>query len=138
MIRARNIIFDYLGTRALNDVSFRIAEGSITALVGPNGAGKTTLLRCLAALDEPVSGSISIAGENVMDDPRRTHRLIGYLSDSFGLYEELSVRQCLIYSAMSRDIPEKRHRDAVDSCAASSPPGHRRRIPPGRSSQADD
>lgn len=117
MIKASNIIFDYPGTRALDGVSFGMAEGSITALVGPNGAGKTTLLRCLAALDEPVSGSISIAGENVMDDPRRTHRLIGYLSDSFGLYEDLSVRQCLIYSAMSRDIPKNRHHDAVESCA---------------------
>jgi len=117
MIAAKNIVFDYPGTRALDDVSFGIREGSITALVGPNGAGKTTLLRCLAALDEPVSGNIIIAGENVMSDPRRTHRLLGYLSDSFGLYEDLSVRQCLLYSAMSHAIPKSRHKSMIELCA---------------------
>lgn len=117
MIEARNIIFDYPGTRALDDVSFSIREGSITALVGPNGAGKTTLLRCLAALDEPVSGNILIGGVSVLSDPRQTHRLLGYLSDSFGLYEELSVRQCLLYSAMSHAIPKNRHHDMIELCA---------------------
>lgn len=117
MIEARNIIFDYPGTRALDDVSFNIREGSITALVGPNGAGKTTLLRCLAAIEEPVSGSILMDGENILSSPRDTHRKIGYLSDFFGLYEELTVRRCLQYAAMSHGISSDKQMKVVNLCA---------------------
>ena len=105
MIQVSNLIYDYPGTRALDDVSFTIRAGSITALVGPNGAGKTTLLRCLAALEEPVSGRIAMEGRDILDDPRAIHRKLGYLSDFFGLYEELTVQQCLQYAAMSHALP---------------------------------
>ena len=105
MITVDNLVFDYPGTRALAGVSFNVAPGSITALVGPNGAGKTTLLRCLAALEEPVSGSIRIAGVDVLAAPRDCHRLVGYLSDFFGLYDELTALQCLLHAAAIRGIP---------------------------------
>jgi ABC-2 type transport system ATP-binding protein len=105
MITVENLTFDYPGTRALDSVSFRVAAGSITALVGPNGAGKTTLLRCLAALEEPVAGTIRIAGVDVLATPRDCHRLVGYLSDFFGLYDELTARQCLLHAAAIRGIP---------------------------------
>ncbi len=106
MITVDKLIFEYPGLRALDAVSFKIAAGSITALVGPNGAGKTTLLRCMAALDQPVSGSIVIAGIDVIEQPRECHRIIGYLSDFFGLYQRLSVRQCLHYVARAQGIAE--------------------------------
>jgi ABC-2 type transport system ATP-binding protein len=117
MIDVHNLAFDYPGTRALDDVSFTIREGSITALVGPNGAGKTTLLRCLAALEEPVSGCILMNGSDILADPRATHRRIGYLSDFFGLYEELTVRRCLQYAAMSHGIPDDRQGQVIGWCA---------------------
>lgn len=106
MISVQNLVFEYPGLRALDDVSFNIAQGSITALVGPNGAGKTTLLRCMAALDQAVSGSIHIAGIDVAEHPRRCHRIIGYLSDFFGLYQRLTVRQSLHYVARAQGIAE--------------------------------
>jgi ABC-2 type transport system ATP-binding protein len=109
MIHVSNLTFEYPGTRALDGVSFSIRAGSITALVGPNGAGKTTLLRCLAALEEPVGGSITMLGTDILADPRASHRQIGYLSDFFGLYEELTVEQCLRYAAMSHGIPGEKH-----------------------------
>jgi ABC-2 type transport system ATP-binding protein len=117
MIEVQNLVFDYPGTRALDDVSFTIHRGSITALVGPNGAGKTTLLRCLAALEEPVSGTILMDGADILDDPRATHRRIGYLSDFFGLYEELTVRRCLEYAAMSHGIDAGQQAQVVERCA---------------------
>lgn len=117
MIEVRNLVFDYPGTRALDSVSFTIREGSITALVGPNGAGKTTLLRCLAAVEEPISGTILMNGRDILEEPRATHRRIGYLSDFFGLYEDLTVRRCLQYAAMSHGIPEAEHGRVVESCA---------------------
>jgi ABC-2 type transport system ATP-binding protein len=116
MIEVRNLVFEYPGTRALDAVSFTLRPGSITALVGPNGAGKTTLLRCLAALEEPVSGSILMDGRNILADPRATHRKIGYLSDFFGLYEELTAEQCLRYAAMAYGIPAGKQAERVKWC----------------------
>lgn len=104
MIEVNDLVFEYPGTRALNGVTFRIEPGSITALVGPNGAGKTTLLRCMAALEVPMYGMVRIVGENIHEDPRACHRKLGYLSDFFGLYDELTVRQCLLHAAASRGI----------------------------------
>ncbi len=106
MIAVKNLVFDYPGIRALDNVSFTISAGSITALVGPNGAGKTTLIRCMAALERPVSGSIEIAGIDVAEHPRACHRILGYLSDFFGLYQRLTVRQCLHFVARAQGIPE--------------------------------
>ncbi|MDH3453638.1 MAG: ABC transporter ATP-binding protein [Desulfuromonadales bacterium] len=105
MIEVHDLVFEYPGTRALKGVSFRIEPGNITALVGPNGAGKTTLLRCMAALDVPLRGEVRIDGDNIHEDPRACHRKLGYLSDFFGLYDELTVRQCLLHAAASRGIP---------------------------------
>lgn len=117
IIEVKDLIFDYPGTRALNQVSLSVPSGSITALVGPNGAGKTTLLRCLAALETPVSGSIRIAGIDVLSDPRTCHRKLGYLSDFFGLYSELTVLQCLLHSAASHGIPAAEQHSAATLAA---------------------
>lgn len=105
-IQVRNLQFDYPARHVLKNVSFEIAAGSITALVGPNGAGKTTLMRCLSGLELPLSGEVVIDGVNVHDHPRQAHRKIGYLSDFFGLYDDLTVRQCLTYMAWSQKIPK--------------------------------
>ncbi|NOQ35652.1 MAG: ATP-binding cassette domain-containing protein, partial [Methylococcaceae bacterium] len=104
LIQVSNLIFEYTGFRALNDVSFTIPSGSITALVGPNGAGKTTLLRCLSALEQPLNGSIIIDDIDTLEHPRQCHRRVGYLSDFFGLYDRLTVRQCLHFVARAQGI----------------------------------
>lgn len=117
MIAVEHVLFDYPGVRALDDVSVAIAKGTITALVGPNGAGKTTLLRCLAALDTPHEGRILIEGVDIFDEPRRAHRFIGYLPDFYGLYDTLTVRQCLTYAAGSQGVANAAIRGAVDEAA---------------------
>ena len=73
--------------------------------MGPNGAGKTTLLRCIAALDRAHSGKITIGGKDAADFPRDVHHMTGYLSDFFGLYDGLSLRQCLTYMAWCQKVP---------------------------------
>jgi ABC-2 type transport system ATP-binding protein len=105
VIRVEHLIFEYPGTRALDDVTFEIAPRTITALIGPNGAGKTTLLRCIAALDTPFAGSVTVAGLNVEDEPRECHRRLGFLGDFYGLYDELSVRRCLAHKAAAHAVP---------------------------------
>lgn len=104
MIEVRGLTFDYPGVRALDDLTFTIERGSVVALVGPNGAGKSTLMRCLAALDQPVAGVIRLDGEEILADPRPAHRKIGYLPDFFGLYDALSVEQCLRFHAAAHGI----------------------------------
>ena len=99
MIDVRDLCFDYPGVRALDRVGFRVEAGSITALVGPNGAGKTTLMRCLCGLETPLAGGIVVDGIDVVAEPRRSHERLGYLSDFFGLYDELTVHQCLAHAA---------------------------------------
>ena len=104
MIKISELTFDYPGHRALNNVSLTVEPGSVTALVGPNGAGKTTLMRCIAGLETPLSGSIHVGGTDVIEQPRAVHRIMGYLSDFFGLYQELTVAQCLEYAAASQGL----------------------------------
>ena len=113
-IAVSNLLFEYPGVRALDDVSFEVAAGSVTALVGPNGAGKTTLLRCLAGLEQPMLGSIEVAGIDVLEEPRAVHRKIGYLSDFYGLYDALTVRQCFAYAAASHGVKDA----SVDAAVA--------------------
>lgn len=104
IIEVSDLTFDYPGFRALENVSLSIEQGTVTALVGPNGAGKTTLLRCIAALDTPLSGRVRVAGLDVYESPREVHRRIGYLSDNFGLYSDLTVAQGLEYAACSQGL----------------------------------
>jgi ABC-2 type transport system ATP-binding protein len=117
MILVENLVFDYPTKRALHGVSLVVREGSITALVGPNGAGKTTLMRCIAALDPPYSGRITVAGIDVFEEPRKAHEVMGYLSDFFGLYDQLTVRQCLIHAADSHGLSRARRDERVQQTA---------------------
>lgn len=104
MIEVSQLVFEYPGHRALDGVSLSIAAGSVTALVGPNGAGKSTLMRCIAGLEQPLSGHIRVKGLSVEEQPREVHRHLGYLSDFYGLYDRLSVMRCLQYSALSMGV----------------------------------
>jgi ABC-2 type transport system ATP-binding protein len=117
MIVVRDVAYDYPAARVLHAVSFEVAEGEVLALVGPNGAGKTTLMRCMAALDEPAEGSISINGVDTRADPRAVHAALGYLPDFFGLYDELTVRQALTYAARSRGVSVPAVEGAVAAAA---------------------
>ncbi len=117
MIEITGLTFDYPGHRALKDVTLAVASGSVTALVGPNGAGKTTLMRCIAGLETPLEGRITVAGMDVIEQPREVHRIMGYLSDFFGLYQDLTVAQCLEYAATSQGLPKYEIDEAVRQTA---------------------
>jgi ABC-2 type transport system ATP-binding protein len=117
MLRVEHVIFDYPGRRALDDVSFEIAPGTITALVGPNGAGKSTLMRVCSALDRPFAGHVRLQGLDIHENPRDAHRRMGYLSDLFGLYDEMTVRQCLEYRAAAQGVSKSRQCVALEHAA---------------------
>lgn len=107
IIDTHELVFDYPGKRALKGVSCSIEPGSVTALVGPNGAGKSTLMRCMAGLEIPFSGSVTVDGIDTQVDPRKCHEKIGYLADFFGLYEDLTVEQSLTYMARIHGFPSR-------------------------------
>ena len=80
---------------ALAELSATIRPGMVTGLVGPDGAGKTTLMRLMTALLLPTSGSIKVFGLDTRTSADQLHRIIGYMPQKFGLYEDLSVHQNL-------------------------------------------
>jgi len=104
ILEVRHLTVDMPGKRVLDNVSFGLDRGTITALVGPNGAGKSTLMRCIVALDPIWHGTVTLEGVNVSETPRAMHRQVGYLADDFGLYDELSVAHCLEHVGLARGL----------------------------------
>lgn len=102
--------FDNLPEPAVSTLSTEIQCGMITGLVGPDGAGKTTLIRMLAGLLTPSAGHLSIAGINPAHEATAIHRVVGYMPQKFGLYEDLTVLENLTLYADLRDvIGQERH-----------------------------
>ncbi|MBU5300411.1 ABC transporter ATP-binding protein [Clostridium sporogenes] len=92
------------GKKALNDVSLQIESPSLIGLLGPNGAGKSTLMKLLVAELMPTSGEILIDGVPLLKNERKLKASLGYLPQSFGLYDELTVWQFLDYMAALKGI----------------------------------
>lgn len=97
MIHTKALTRRFGSLMAVKDVALDVPAGTIFGFIGPNGAGKTTTLRMLATLLRPSSGNISIDGINAAENPSDVRRRIGYLSDSFGLYDDLRVWEYLDY-----------------------------------------
>jgi ABC-2 type transport system ATP-binding protein len=99
---------------ALDSVSFDVARGEIMGFLGPNGAGKSTLIRVLCGLLRPTSGRAVVAGIDIALDPEAVRRHIGYMSQKFSLYSDLSVLENLqffggIYGVTPNLIAERIH-----------------------------
>jgi ABC-2 type transport system ATP-binding protein len=99
---------------ALKNISFEIAEGSMTALIGPDGAGKTTLLRLLAGILQPDSGTLRVLGHPLPAEALQLQAKIGYMPQRFGLYENLSVEENLTLFADLHNIPVNRRKARFD------------------------
>ena len=80
---------------AVDDLSLRVEKGEIFGFIGPNGAGKTSTMRVMATLLRPASGKVTIGGFDVLTAPEEVRRLIGYMPDFFGVYEQLKVEEYL-------------------------------------------
>ena len=93
MIEVKNVVKSFDGFRALDSATLTVPKGTVYGLVGPNGAGKTTAMRMLCGLSYPTSGSGTVAGYDVMREGERIKRRIGYMSQRFSLYDDLTVRE---------------------------------------------
>ena len=92
------------GTRALDGINLTIDRGMF-GLLGPNGAGKSTLMRTIATLQEPDSGQIQIGDIDVLQEPMRLRKILGYLPQSFGVYPKMTANKLLNYFAALKGIP---------------------------------
>src|SRR3954469_14994858 len=90
-ITAKNLTKKFGAFIAVNAISFEVAEGEIFGFLGANGAGKTTAMRMLCGLSIPSSGTAEIAGFDVYRETENIKRNIGYMSQKFSLYEDLTV-----------------------------------------------
>jgi ABC-2 type transport system ATP-binding protein len=114
MISIENLAKTYGAHRALDRVSFEVEAGDMFGLIGPNGAGKTTIIRILSTLLQPTAGSAKVAGHSVTRDAGEVRRLIGYMPDFFGVYEELKVREYLEFFASTYGIKGEKRKSTVD------------------------
>jgi len=97
MIAADELSKHFLGTLAVDQLTFQVEAGEVYGLLGPNGAGKTTTLRMLAGLMRPSAGRATICGHDVQREPRRAKRSLAFQTGSTGLYERLTPEETLGY-----------------------------------------
>jgi len=92
---------------AVNKLDLSVERGELYGLVGPDGAGKTTTMRLLAGILEPTAGDARVAGISLRDDPEGIKAHIGYMSQRFGLYEDLTVMENILFYADLYDVELK-------------------------------
>ncbi len=113
-IATTNLTRRYGKTMALTNLNLSVAQGSIYGFIGPNGAGKTTTLRLLAGLLEPSSGEIRLLGEKLSASGVEAQRLVGYMPDFFGVYDDLRVWEYLDFFARCYGLDHVRRRTTVE------------------------
>ncbi|MFB6279268.1 MAG: ABC transporter ATP-binding protein [Salinibacter sp.] len=114
-ITARNLTRRFGDFTAVDHISFEIDEGEVFGFLGANGAGKTTSIRMLTGLLEPTAGEAQVAGCDVRAEPDRVKRRIGYMSQKFALYDDLTVTENIrlyggIYGLSAPEIRDRRDR----------------------------
>src|SRR5947208_2316429 len=113
MLEISNLSHTYSnGTVALDDVNLSVPRG-MYGLLGPNGAGKSTLMRTVATLQQPTAGVIRFGDIDVLADPERLRRTLGYLPQDFGVYPRVSAQSMLDHLAILKGITNAKDRKSV-------------------------
>ena len=99
---------------AVDALTFKVAEGEIFGLVGPDGAGKTTVMRLLTSIMEPTSGDAWVAGRHTVKEAEAIKEEIGYMSQRFGLYPDLTVVENIHFYADIYGVPRKGRDEKID------------------------
>jgi ABC-2 type transport system ATP-binding protein len=114
-VRIRNLVKRFGDFVAVNNVTLDVAQGEIFGFLGPNGAGKSTTIRVLCGLLAPTSGSATVAGFDVAKQPEEVRQNIGYMSQKFSLYDDLSVEENIEFFGGIYGVPPAKLRERRDS-----------------------
>jgi len=114
VVETKNLTKQYGEFTALDDLSISICRGQILGFIGPNGAGKTTTIKILVGLSRPTSGSATIAGADCVKDARRIRKLVGYMPDKFGSYDNMRVVEYLDFFGAAFGIGRKQRRKRIE------------------------
>ncbi|MGD0499112.1 MAG: ABC transporter ATP-binding protein [Bryobacteraceae bacterium] len=109
-----NLVKTFGAFVAVDHVSLRVPKGEIFGFLGPNGAGKSTTIRVLCGLLQPTSGRASVAGFDVAADPESVRRNIGYMSQKFSLYDDLTVEENIDFFTGMYGLPRERRQERKD------------------------
>jgi ABC-2 type transport system ATP-binding protein len=105
IIEVKDLTKRYGSRTAVDNVSFSVEEGTIFGFIGPNGAGKTTTIRILATLLTLTSGQVRVGGYSIAKEPRAIRRILGYVPDFFGVYNDMKVWEYLDFFSACYHIP---------------------------------
>ncbi|MEY2614143.1 MAG: putative transporter ATP-binding protein YbhF [Planctomycetota bacterium] len=113
VLETKNLTKRYGDFTALDDLSIHVDRGQILGFIGPNGAGKTTTIKILVGLSKPTSGSASIAGVDCSENASRIKRLVGYMPDRFGAYDNMRVHEYLDFFGAIFGIPLRKRKARI-------------------------
>ena len=114
VVVTRELTKQYGELTALDRLSIQVDKGKILGFIGPNGAGKTTTLKILVGLARPTSGSASIAGVDCARDSHKIKRLVGYMPDRFGSYDNMRVHEYLDFFGAAFKVPRSKRKGRIE------------------------
>jgi ABC-2 type transport system ATP-binding protein len=114
MIETRDLTKMYGELYALNRLTIKLERGDVYGFIGPNGAGKTTTMRILATLLNPTWGEASVCGYSIYNNAKEIRRVMGYMPDFFGVYDDMKVTEYLEFFAAAYRIKGPERRRKVD------------------------
>ncbi|MGD0517123.1 MAG: ABC transporter ATP-binding protein [Thermoguttaceae bacterium] len=114
MIKTQDLTKVYGELRAINNLSLELVEGDLFGYIGPNGSGKTTTMRILATLLQPTWGEATVCGYSIYTHPKEIRRLIGYMPDFFGVYDDMKVIEYLEFFAAAYRIKGPKRRQVCN------------------------
>lgn len=114
MIQVENLVKKYGPHTAVEHLSFSVEEGQIYGFLGPNGAGKSTTMNIMTGYIAADSGIVQINNYDILKEPEKAKRCIGYLPETPPLYTDMTVREYLLFVAELKKVPKKKRSDHVD------------------------
>lgn len=113
-VKVSKLCKTYGKTQAVRGISFAFSSGQIFGFIGPNGAGKSTTMRVLATLEEPTSGSATIDGVSVIEEPEKAHKLVGYVPDNLPSNRDITVHEYLDFFARAYGLRGAKRQRTVE------------------------
>ncbi len=113
MIKVSALTKYYGNKKAIEDISFELEDGKIYGFLGPNGAGKSTTMNIMTGYIGATSGSVEINGYDILEEPEKAKKNIGYLPEIPPLYPDMTVEEYLLFAAELKGVPKKERKDHV-------------------------